>query len=1144
MLFRLSVFLLILCSVSAVHVFAQADSPQAAPIARPLSPGIVVDLEDEGNDAWIAGVRPGDVLLKWNRGNESGDITSPFDLSWVELSQKPFGKITLRGSHNAEPKSWTLGNDLWFLQARPNFSPASLAVYEKAIQLVKDGKASEAEALWPPAFVALSPGERDLVSCWLYFRAAKLMSDARKWDHLDEYYQKAFALVPESRTDIGVSVLNAWAGASLRRNNLADAENIYRRALAESHKSAYENLMRANTLLGLGNVEIARGQPLKAEEYLRESLSLREKLVPGSMDYAVTLRNLANVERLLANLMESERLSRQALDIYERLAPNDVSVAAMYLTLGVVARQHGDLTQAESYFRRSVQLHQSMGARGRGLSIGFSGLGNIALERDDFETAQYYHEKALAISQELNPNGTDTAISLSNLGTVARGRGDLVLAQAQLQQALSISEKIGPTSLETSWLLGELGTVRYLSHDMEGALSYYNKSLAIRVKKTPGSLEEAILLSSLGSVAKQKNDLSAAEDYNLRALAIREKTIPGSSAHGESLAALADIKVRQQQTDSALKLFARAIDAFESQTARLGGAEGVRTDFRASLIDSYQQYAGLLIMAGQPDLAFTVLERSRARTLLETLAEAHADIRGGVDPKLLEQERSLRADIAAKTERHIRLAADKADAKSITDVETETSSLLKQYQDVEGQIRSGSPVYAALTQPQPLTAAQVQKQLLDDKTLLLEYSLGEERSYVFAVTATSLNVYQIPKRSEIEALARPVYKILTSRNSPEKGETASARLDRVRNDDRRYPEAAQKLSQAILGPVADQLKGKRLIIVSDGILQYLPFAALPEPAQTPLHASLTRPPLVRQHEIVNLPSATVLQELRREAASRPRPAKTVAILADPVFNADDSRVNPTNVSHVGFATDQAAGKTEHAGITADIVSTPAADQIEASASLAQAHLLRSENDVRGSAGNSAFSRLLYSRHEADSISLQVPAGESMKALDFKATRIAASDPALAQYRIVHFATHGLLNSQHPELSGLVFSMVDENGKPQNGFLEMADIYNLHLPIDMAVLSACETGLGKEIKGEGLLGLTRGFMHAGATRVVASLWKVNDAATAELMGRFYKGILKDKLEPAAALQRAQLEMSKKQRWSAAYYWAGFVIQGEW
>jgi CHAT domain-containing protein len=168
----------------------------------------------------------------------------------------------------------------------------------------------------------------------------------------------------------------------------------------------------------------------------------------------------------------------------------------------------------------------------------------------------------------------------------------------------------------------------------------------------------------------------------------------------------------------------------------------------------------------------------------------------------------------------------------------------------------------------------------------------------------------------------------------------------------------------------------------------------------------------------------------------------------------------------------------------------------------------------------------------------------MMALDFRANRATATSSELGQYRIVHFATHGLLNSEHPELSGLVLSLVDEQGRPVDGFLRLHEVYNLRLPVELVVLSACQTGLGREVKGEGLVGLTRGFMYAGAARVAASLWKVDDAATMELMGRFYRGMLKEGLRPAAALRAAQLEMWRTKRWREPYYWAAFVLQGEW
>jgi CHAT domain-containing protein len=276
---------------------------------------------------------------------------------------------------------------------------------------------------------------------------------------------------------------------------------------------------------------------------------------------------------------------------------------------------------------------------------------------------------------------------------------------------------------------------------------------------------------------------------------------------------------------------------------------------------------------------------------------------------------------------------------------------------------------------------------------------------------------------------------------------------------------------------------------------------------------------------VSLPSASTLATLRRETAGRKPAEKSLAVLADPVFTDDDTRVR-RNAGKVG-----AKEKTR------------SADSHEMDVVFQQMTRSGRETGVIGAEGG--FGRLISTRREAAAISALVPERERMLALDFEASRATALKPELGEYRILHFATHGLLNNIHPELSGIVLSLVDAAGQPQDGFLRLQDIYNLKLPAELVVLSACQTGLGKEIKGEGLVGLTRGFMYAGAPRIVASLWKVDDRASSELMKRFYRGLLgPEALRPAAALRQAQLSIWKEKQWQAPYYWAAFVLQGEW
>jgi CHAT domain-containing protein len=333
----------------------------------------------------------------------------------------------------------------------------------------------------------------------------------------------------------------------------------------------------------------------------------------------------------------------------------------------------------------------------------------------------------------------------------------------------------------------------------------------------------------------------------------------------------------------------------------------------------------------------------------------------------------------------------------------------------------------------------------------------------------------------------------------------------------------------VLGPVGSQLGTERLVVVADGALQYVPFAALSvvsgqssvaeRTAKNKLPTSdsrqlTTERPLIVDHEIVSLPSASALAVQRRGLAGRKPAPNAVAVIADPVFSAADERL-------------RAQAKTGAA--------TQAHGDGDASTRIIE-HLADDSGLI--------IRRLKFTRQEADQILAEAPRAKNLRAIDFKANRATATGGELSKYRYVHFATHGYIDSERSDLSAIVLSLVDEEGKPQDGFLRAHEIYNLNLPAELVVLSACETGLGKEIRGEGLVGLTRGFMYAGARRVVVSLWNVNDKATAELMARFYRGMLRQNKTPAAALRAAQIEMSRQKQWQSPYYWAAFVLQGEW
>ena len=1125
-----------------------------ADVAQELKQGVVVEKVAKNSEAEKAGLKEGDLLLHWARGDAQGEIQSPFDLRQIETEQAPRGNVTINGLRGVDKQAWTLGPDSWGIKARPNLPEPLLASYREGREHANAAKPVEAADEWRALAKKIENSKPAWLCPWLLSQAAESFADARQWQEADSSYQDAVQQAGGAGSVIVAQLLRAWAVTYQKRNDGSNAEKYYQQAIAESRKASTENLATAAMINERGRVVELRGDLIEAEDYYRQALAIREKLAPQSLGVAGSTNNLGIIAAKRGDLGKADEYLRQALAIRKKLSPGSRDVAASLSNIGLAAWHRGDLAEAEEYHNQALAIEEKLAPESLGLAYSFNNLGLVAYERGDLAKAEKYYHQALSIEEKLVPNSLDLVTLLNNLGLVASQRGDLANAEEYYLQALSIKEKLAPESLtiahtfvdladvandrgnpqkaedyrqrafvirkrlapeslDTSESFDSLGKIAFEHHDLAKAEEYFQQSLAIKQKVAPNSLFFAFTLEQLGDIAQSQGDLDKAEEYYRQALAIREKLAPESQDHAESLVTLAGIMHRRRQPEAAAQLFEQALNALESQTTHLGGSEEERADFRAKYAGFYKNYLDLLVEQKKTGLAFQVLERWRARTLLEMLTAAHVDIRTGGDPALLEREHSLQESITAKSNRHIRLLDNQHSEQQLAELDKEIKELLVQHDDVEGQIRENSPVYAALTQPQPLSAKEVQQQLLDANTLLLEYSLGEEHSYVFAVTPDSLIAYELPKQTEIDAVARPVYDILVARTRSEKGESGVQRMQRAARAEAQYPQTAAALSRMILGPVASLLQGKRLLVVSDGILQYIPFTALPSPGTESAFV-----PLVANHQIVNLPSASVLQVLVHESAGRPKPAKAVAVLADPVFSASDGRV-------------KAGSKTLEVGAAAPD-------------SLSGGVLLRSATEVGVVDGEMHLPRLLFSRQEAESILKEAPANESMKAVDFQANRVTATSPELAQYQIIHFATHGLLNSEHPELSGLVFSLVDQHGKPQDGFLQLTDIYNLNLPADMVVLSACETGLGKEIKGEGLVGITRGFMYAGASRVLASLWKVDDAGTAELMGRFYKGIFKDNLQPAAALQKAQVEMWKQKRWSSPYYWAGFVLQGQW
>lgn len=943
---------------------------------------------------------------------------------------------------------------------------------------------------------------------------------------------------------------------------------------------------------GIGDIHFLLGEFENSKDAYSKALALR-KALPDRAAEAEATSDLSLILSLLGQTKEGLKRAEEAL-LVSRTARDQYREAQALYALGISNYLNGQLSLALDYQTKALPLAQAIKNKELSAKV-LLAIGYVHNDLDDLETALGFYQQALSEWQTIG-NRWGEAKTLSSIGLVHTLLGDRQKALEALRPTLSLMQQIGDrlsegatlnniaylyqtlgdleTALQyyldamkayesTGFLLGRIlafeycGDVYALLGRNEEALQSYEQAVVL-CRGSKNRLMEADALNGIGSLylsqgnreraygifrevlAKYKSsnawrgqsaalnnigyyfELSsqirkAAEYYN-RALSFAESA-QDNEGTAATLYNLARVELRSGDLEKARKHVEQCLAINEASRAKLA-SYNLRGSYLASVHKHYEFYIDVLMRlhntnpaGGFNALAMQASEKARSRSLLELLTEAGADIRQGVSLSLLERKRSLQRALNAAAIRRMQLPANKSLAESET-LSKELNQLTSDFEEAEAEIKTKSPRYAALTLPEPLNLNEIQQKVLDDNSMLLEYALGEDRSYLWAITRTQVSSYELPGRAEIEGGARSVYELLTANQAIE-GESFEQRQTRVAKANQELPTQISNLSRLTITPVASQLGGKRLLIVPDGALQYIPFQILVIQARASPGSELAAEsrPLVLDHEIVNEPSASTLELLIRDTAKRQQAPNTVAVFADPVFEADDPRINANAAS----------------GTTA--------------ATLQSQEIERAFRDMSLTGDGRHIPRLPASRDEADAIMSVTPWRTGTKAMGFEASRETAMRPDLGDYRIVHFATHGLLNNEHPELSGIVLSLFNQKGQPQDGFLRLHDIYNLKLPVDLVVLSACNTGLGKDVKGEGLVGLTRGFMYAGASSVVASLWKVDDEATAELMRLFYGYMLRDGLSPAAALRKAQVIMSQQKRWQSPYYWAGFVIQGQ-
>jgi CHAT domain-containing protein/tetratricopeptide (TPR) repeat protein len=888
------------------------------------------------------------------------------------------------------------------------------------------------------------------------------------------------------------------------RESRLQAADRYRRS-AELYRSLGDRVMEAKAIDKTGQVYNRLGEAQLALEAYERVLPMYRELGDRGNE-ASTLNNIglerANLGRhadAIEPLEASAALFHAIGDTWTERSPHN--------NLGLTYFYMGEIDKATTAYERALALGQANYDES-GEAFATMGLAALALLKGDLQSTLTLYGRALDGFRRIG-NRQLEALALANIGATQLRFGDAEAALDTLLRSQDV-RKLAPNRINEANTVLNIAYAYLMLGQARKGLDFAHASVNA-FHEMANKPSESLALQGLARVQLALGDLEAASATFARARSLAHEAA-NANAEGSALTGLSEIRLRQGKAAEAVALASDALSiaresglrlveenslaalaaaeaasgaldaAREHAAAAVALAESIRASVagpeqRTGYLRAHHQEFRLLVDVlmrlhrerpsdGFDRQAFDVSERARARTLIDLLAESRSNIREGVDPALAAREQSLRGALAfRRAERDDRV-----------------QSLLVEYRAVQNDIRARSPRYAALVQPDVVDLAAVQSSLLDADTLLVEYALGDDRSYVWIVGPSSLSTHELGPRARIEGLARRAHEALSQPAADGAGD------------------ALRALARVVLEPIADRLGRKRLAIVAEGALQYIPFAALPDRAGQPL---------ARRHEIVSLPSASTLRALRRDLptdrTASPRP---VMVVADPVFDASDARVRSAR------------------DVRATAVRSP-----------------RLERSTRES-GAGTLERLWFSRREAETITALAGPAPVRKLVDFDASLERVTDPDLASYRVVHFATHGLLNNRHPDLSGLVFSLVDDRGRPREGFLPAYEVYNLRMNADLVVLSACQTALGEDIRGEGLVGLSRAFMYAGTPRVVASLWRVPDRATAALMERFYKGLLVERRSPADALRAAQAAVRANRRWRAPYYWAGFVLIGEW
>jgi CHAT domain-containing protein len=618
------------------------------------------------------------------------------------------------------------------------------------------------------------------------------------------------------------------------------------------------------------------------------------------------------------------------------------------------------------------------------------------------------------------------------------------------------------------------------------SMDLLQEGMALAEKSANGAGYEK-MLSRLGENQEALGRFNDALESQTRALALIHQKGGSPNDEWQFESRMAHILRAMGRKEEAREHYQSAIREIESlRSGALNTDEG-RAGILSASRATYAETADLLYDLEREEEALATAEQGRARAFLDMLAESRVGVTDELSPEERKREDVILARISAAQKQ---LWKDNSTDEKRR-LESELHSTEEALEALHLEVRRNNPRYASVQYPEPISVSEIRSKLLDGRTALLEYLLGEKRSLVWVVTKDKLTTAILPPRREIEDQVNAYRKLLSGRASVLTEHQSEEQINRV----------GAKLYRSLFQSIALALMSCRtLIIVPDGSLNYLPFEAL-------VTSSKVQPTyLAEKFATVYGPSASVLvtvQTMNHEALA---PPKALLAFGDPVAQSPAVVAKTNQVAELASQTRM----------------VPAAE----------------DYTERGF----SFARLPYTRDEVLAISKQFPANQRRIYFGGAAREETVKSEKLDEFRYIHFATHGFLDETKPGRSGILLSRVPQSS--EDGVLQMGEIMRLKMNADLVTLSACSTGLGKLVNGEGILGITRTFFYAGARNVAVTLWNVNDSATATLMASFY-GYLNRGMAKSEALRQAKLSLlhGPELLWHHPYFWASFVIEGE-